>query len=271
LVLWDLNQADLEKLAAELKKMGSANGLKVFLFAVDISTKENIDECCQKVKETVGKISIIFNNAGIGPTGNFLQLTDEQVDKTIQINLMSHLWIIRQFLPDMVTMNKGRIVNICSMGGLKASAHALPYFAAKFGVNGYSEALKMELGQFKYDGIKVSTVYPYFVKTPLIKTLGLTEQAKALPSAFQLFLEPEDVGKKTVDGMRREYEFIYLPSTIPLILFFDFLIPMKFRKTYQSKFQESFSYKDEAEHKRLATPYAETIKNRSGKKDKIIN
>lgn len=173
------------------------------------------------MKDTVGPATIIFNNAGVAHQGNFLQLTDDQIEQTMQINLMSHFWVIRQFLPDMVTKNHGRIVNTCSMGGLRAAPHALPYFASKFAVNGYTESLKCELELFKYTGIHLTTVYPYFVQTPLIKTLKLSKQPKGLPASFQRFLSPAEVAKLAVDGMRREYEYVYAPKIIPIITFTD--------------------------------------------------
>lgn len=61
-------------------------------------------------KKTVD-MSIIFNNADIAPTSNFLELTNQQIENIIQVNLMSHFWIFRQFLPEMLAMNPGRIVN----------------------------------------------------------------------------------------------------------------------------------------------------------------
>lgn len=223
LVIWDLHQTDLEKLAGELKSRG-ASGLKVVPMAVDISSRENIENACQQVKDTVGPATIIFNNAGIAPQGNFLQLTTDQIEKTIQVNLMSHFWIIRQFLPEMVAMNHGRIVNVCSMGGLKPATHSLPYFASKFAVHGYTESLKTELHlpYYNYDGIHFSTVYPYFVQTSLIKSLSLSSDVgNSLPSAFRKFQTPEEVARKAVDGMRREYEYIYCPRSIPLVLLID--------------------------------------------------
>ncbi|CAL8100318.1 unnamed protein product [Orchesella dallaii] len=257
LVLWDLNLRDLEKLAEELKKNGK--GVKVFPFAVDISTRENIEAASKLVKDTVGPVSIVFNNAGIAPTGNFLQLTNDQIEKTIDINLMSHFWILREMLPDMVSKNHGRIINICSMGGLKAAPLSFPYFAAKFAVNGYTETLKLELDMFKMDGIKVSTVYPYFVQTPLIKTLTTDkEKIRQMPGPFQKFLEPAEVGRKIVDGMRREYEYIYLPASIPILTFIDYLVPMKLRKQIQSHHSTSFVYKDAEEQKMFNSPFLVT-------------
>ncbi|ODN00475.1 Estradiol 17-beta-dehydrogenase 11 [Orchesella cincta] len=267
LVLWDLNLSDLEKLAEELKKNGK--GAKVFPFAVDISTRDNIEAACKLVKDTVGPVSIIFNNAGIAPTGNFLNLTNEQIEKTIDINLMSHFWLIRELLPDMVTKNHGRIVNICSMGGLKAAPLSFPYFASKFAVHGYTESLKLELEMFNLNGIKVSTVYPYFVQTGLIKTLTPDkEKMRKMPAPFQKFLEPAEVGRKIVDGMRREYEHIYLPASIPILIFIDSLVPMKLRKMFQSHHSTSFIYKDNEEQKLFTVPFLVTSPVKNGKVDK---
>lgn len=167
----------------------------------------------------MGTVTIIFNNAGIAEFGNFLQLTNNQIEKTFQVNLLSHLWIIRQFLPEMVTLNHGRIINTCSVGGLMASTHILPYVSSKFAVNGYTEALRAELALLKHDGVHCTTVYPYFVKTPIIKSLTLVKNnSSKLPSIFQQFMEPEDVARKIVDGMRRQYQYIYLPPIIPLLV-----------------------------------------------------
>ncbi len=132
---------------------------------------------------------------------------------------MSNFWILRQFLPDMLTVNHGRIVNVCSMGGLKAATHALPYFASKFAMNGYTEALKAELAVFQHNGVHCTTVYPYFVQTPIIQSLTLTGSKSGwLFSSLQRVLTPEHVGRTMVDGMRREYEYVYCPSTIPLMM-----------------------------------------------------
>lgn len=174
------------------------------------------------MKNEVGTVTIVFNNAGIAEFGNFLQLTNNQIEKTLQVNLFSHFWIIRQFLPDMVKLNHGRIVNICSVGGLMPSTHCFPYAASKFAVNGYTETLRAELTLLKHDGVHCTTAYPYFVKTPILRSLTvLKNNPSKFPSVFQKFLEPDDVAKKIVDGMRRQYEYIYLPGITPLFVVGD--------------------------------------------------
>lgn len=170
----------------------------------------------------IGPVSIIFNNAGIGPPGNFLQLSDEQIEKVFEVNLMSHMWIIREFLPEMVLSNHGRIVNICSMAGFKASALGFPYYSTKFAVNGYTESLKLELQTFQHTGVHVTTVYPYFVQTKLIRSLEITPHIKnSMRKAYHQVFDAAYVGRKIVEGMRRELEYIYFPSIMPLDLALD--------------------------------------------------
>jgi len=141
---------------------------------------------------------------------------------------MSHFWILREILPNMVANNHGRIVNICSVASFKPCIPpSFSYTASKFAVKGYTEALKLELSLFKLDGIKVTTVYPYIVQTPMIKSLSVKKEQKnkilqlAMPFSINKFLEPSKLAMKVVDGMRREYEHIYLPSSARMLLFLD--------------------------------------------------
>lgn len=134
---------------------------------------------------------------------------------------MSHFWIIRKFLPNMVARNHGRIVNVGSVGAIWGGPHNFSYFASKFAGNGYMEALKIELSLFKYDGIHCTTAYIAFVKTPLVGSLTLNESVSLLPKAMKKFHETDKVAIKIVDGVRRQYEYIYLPSMIPVLRFLE--------------------------------------------------
>ncbi len=134
---------------------------------------------------------------------------------------MSHFWIIRNFLPDMVSKNHGRIVNVCSVGAIWAGPYNFPYFASKFAGHGYMEALKVELDLFKCDGIHCTTAYPVFVKTPLIGSLACDEKVSMLPRSMKMFYEADRVAKKIVDGVRREYEFIYIPFMMQVLRFLE--------------------------------------------------
>lgn len=113
---------------------------------------------------------MIINNAGVGGCEKFLNFTPESVEKTFSVNVLSHFWILREFLPHMVQTNRGHIVTVCSIGGLKGNRYMVPYHGSKFAVHGYLESLKEELAHCPNSGdnIKFTTVYPTAVKTRLI-------------------------------------------------------------------------------------------------------
>jgi all-trans-retinol dehydrogenase (NAD+) len=123
----------------------------------------------------VGEVTILYNNAGITYIGNFLDINHDQIEKTVRINLLSHFWTLKEFLPAMVERKRGHIVTMCSTLGLKGVRTGSAYAASKFGVRGYLGCLESEIRNHpaKPD-IKFTTIYPFFVKTPLIRGLKVT-------------------------------------------------------------------------------------------------
>jgi len=104
-----------------------------------------------------------------------LETSPEQLERTVQINLISHFWTIREFLPKMIENGSGHIVTTCSTLGLKSVQKGVAYSASKFGVRGFIEALKCEMRHhpLKPD-IKFTTAFPFFADTPLITGLQVT-------------------------------------------------------------------------------------------------
>lgn len=171
----------------------------------------------KQVKDSIGPVTIIFNNAGVAPRASFLDQTEDQIENAFHINLFSHFWIIRQFLPDMIAANHGHIVNICTAGAIYPGWNGVTYFSSKYAVNGYSEMLKGQLDQLGKTDIHVSIVYPYIVRTAMTKGVNLESPSNNwLPSVYKKLLKAEDVAAKTVEGMRRNKEYIYAPGDLPL-------------------------------------------------------
>jgi len=114
-------------------------------------------------------VTILINNAGIGPCKEFLKYSPEALEKTFKVNVLAQFWILREFLPNMIEYSKGHIVTTCSIAGLKANRYMVPYHGSKFAVHGYLESLKDELRHHpKKPDIKFTTVYPTAVNTQLI-------------------------------------------------------------------------------------------------------
>jgi short-subunit dehydrogenase len=118
---------------------------------------------------------VLINNAGVSHNRAFLNLSPEQIERTIKINCLAHLWTTKEFLPKMLEKNHGHIVATCSMGGIMAVRGNTPYYSSKFAVRAAMIALKDEVVQLYPDktGINFTIVYPWFVKTPLIDNLDV--------------------------------------------------------------------------------------------------
>ena len=96
---------------------------------------------------------MLINNAGIVSGQHTQDLTDAMIDRTLQVNTISHLHTIKEFLPDMIANRKGHIVTIASMAGLACVAGLTDYCASKYGAVAIDESLRLELkknGHYSY-------------------------------------------------------------------------------------------------------------------------
>jgi len=225
-VLWDINAAELEKTATELR----AKGGKIYTHVVDVSKLAAIQEAAARVKADVGTIDVLINNAGIVVGRLFWEHSPEQIDRTVAINTTAPMHIAREFLPGMLNA-KGdcRIVNIASAAGLISNPRMSVYCASKWGVVGWSDSLRIELGQQKLERIKVTTVCPSYIST------GMFDGAKA--PFLTPILTPETVVNRVWAAMKVGRPLLRMPYTVVLlgvlrgvlpVSVFDFLVGKMF-------------------------------------------
>ncbi|XP_043593284.1 short-chain dehydrogenase/reductase family 16C member 6 isoform X2 [Bombus pyrosoma] len=134
--------------------------------------KEEVLKIAKKVKEEVGDVTILINNAGIMPCFTFMSHTPEQIKRIFDINVLAHFWIFQAFLPSMIERNYGHIVALSSIAGIIGQPNIVPYCASKFAVRGLMESLYEELRSMNKEkplNINFTTVYPYMVNTGLCK------------------------------------------------------------------------------------------------------
>ncbi|XP_015175474.1 PREDICTED: short-chain dehydrogenase/reductase family 16C member 6-like isoform X2 [Polistes dominula] len=168
-VCWDLNKECNEETVKEIKKMG---GTSAYAYTCDVSKREEVLKVAEKVKEEVGNVTILINNAGIMPCHSFLNNTPEEIRNVFDVNVLAHFWVLQAFLPSMIEKNHGHIVAISSMAGMVGLSNLVPYCASKFAVRGFMEALSEELREYfkgKTCNINFTTIYPYMVDTGLCK------------------------------------------------------------------------------------------------------
>ncbi len=161
-------EKDLISLAEELKKYN----IKTAIALADISDMEAVNVAVEKVKEELGAIDILINNAGVGAFGKFMELEPAKWKEIIDINLMGAYYVTRAVLPEMIDRKFGDIINISSTAGKNGSALTSAYSASKFGLIGMSESLMQEV---RKHNIRVTTMLPSTVATDMALNLKLTD------------------------------------------------------------------------------------------------
>ena len=147
------NVPDLEQVAGE----AGAFGHRTLVVPADVRDDRSVHVMVQTTLDTFGHLDILVNNAGLGHFGPVDELTLEQFDEMLGVNLRGPFLCMRAAVPAMKRQGSGAIINIASVAGLVANPNLAGYNATKFGLMGLSEACMLELRHF---GIKVATVCP---------------------------------------------------------------------------------------------------------------
>lgn len=177
-VVADISLEDCEIVVDEIKKMkGEAMAVKC-----DVTKKEEVDNMVKAAVKKWGKVDILVNNAGICQFKPFLELTEEEWDRTIDINLKGYFLCAQAAAKEMVKQKSGVIVNIASIAmgqvgvGFPTLAH---YSASKGGIVAMTETLALELAPYN---IRVNAIAPGAIDTPMV------ESTKADPKTMEATL-----------------------------------------------------------------------------------
>ncbi|CAH1100563.1 unnamed protein product [Psylliodes chrysocephalus] len=206
-IVWDNNSKALEKLEEDLKKLG----LTIHTYTVDITDKDLVYKYAKIVKEELGPVDILINNAGVVCGQTFLDIPDYMIEKTFKVNVISHYWTAKSFLPDMIKRRTGHIVTVGSLTGLLGTYKCVDYSASKYATIGFHESLMTELKTHGHHRIKMTLICPYFINT------GMFDGCK--PRNLPM-LEAKDVARRIIKAIKREEVFVTLPGfaryTLPL-------------------------------------------------------
>jgi 2-deoxy-D-gluconate 3-dehydrogenase len=194
----DIDEAAAQQAAQELVGKGlSADALRV-----DISSEEDVTAMVKTCKDKFGSLDILVNNAGIYPSTPIMQMSKEQFDKVIDVNLRSVFLTTKHAAELMKEQGGGKIINISSIDALHPSMVGLAHYdASKHGVWGFTKNSALELSEYK---ITVNAIAPGGINTPgaSMASQGISaEQQAALAQAFMSKIplhrmgEPDDIGK----------------------------------------------------------------------------
>lgn len=188
-VVSDINQEECEKVVGEIEKMG-VNGLAI---QCDVSKKGEVDNLVSKTIEKFGQLDILVNNAGIFPYVPFLNMTEEDWDKVLDINLKSVFLCSQAAVKNMKSGSK--IVNISSIASFIGFPTLAHYCASKGGINSMIRALALELAPQK---INVNAVAPGATDTPGAASSEETKQQTIKGIPLARMGTPEDIANAVV-------------------------------------------------------------------------
>jgi len=143
-------------------------GVKALAYACDITNTEAVKGAVEATMKAFGRVDILVNNAGTGAVAPAVDITDDQFNNELKIDLFGSFICAREFAKEMIKAQYGRIINIASMYGLvgNMAATCAPYHAATGGVVNMTRALAAEWGK---EGITVNSICPGYFWTPLTK------------------------------------------------------------------------------------------------------
>lgn len=179
--------------ALQLKDSLCKKGLSAAVIQADVSDPEEVRKMFNQINEDCGGIDILVNNAGIAQSKLFTDITDEDWNQMISVNLSGAFYCCRAALPHMISQHYGRIINISSMWGQTGGSCEVHYSASKAGIIGLTKALAAEEG---LSGITVNCIAPGVIRTDM--TSMLTEddfRALADDTPTGSIGEPQDIAR----------------------------------------------------------------------------
>ncbi|WP_034857753.1 SDR family oxidoreductase [Sinorhizobium sojae] len=159
LVLAARDAAALQSVAKACRALGA----EVLVAPTDVTDAEAVKELARKAM-SFGRIDIWFSNVGVGAVGRFEDTPIEAHERVVRTNLIGHFNDAHAVIPIFLKQGHGTFINMISIGGFASTPFATAYSASKFGLRGFSEALRAELAD--QPDIHVCDVYPTFLDTP---------------------------------------------------------------------------------------------------------
>lgn len=208
----------LNDLAEEIKSAGG----EVLVVKTDITKLDQVENLVSQTITHYGRIDILVNNAGLGRV-NWLEELDPQADIAylIQVNLVGLIQLTQAVLPYMIERQKGHIINIGSIAGLIATPTYTIYAATKYGLRGFTEALRRELS---IQGIEVTGIYPGGVATEFGEKAGIKRKTRVSTPGF-LRLSADYVAQTILKVVKKPKRAVIIPWLMRPLVWLSVVVP----------------------------------------------
>ncbi|HJW72069.1 MAG TPA: SDR family oxidoreductase [Geothrix sp.] len=209
LTLLDRDEAGLAAVQKEIAEAGS----DAEAYTVDLASRMAIQETARQVLQDRGTVDILVNNAGIVSGKPLLEIPDEAIERTFQVNTLALFWMVRAFLPAMISQGRGHLVNIASAAGLAGTSRLTDYCSSKYAAVGFDESLRLELKRLGLP-IRTTIVCPFYIDTGMFKGVK-TRFSWLLP-----ILKPDYVTRRILGAIEGNRARLIMPRfllVLPLV------------------------------------------------------
>lgn len=159
-----LNYNNSDEAAIKIQNELKEQGINIEIFKADVSKREEVKALVQFTLDKFNNIDVLVNNAGIAQEKPFVDITDEDWDKMMKVNLNSVFYCTQEVLENMIHNKKGCIINISSIWGITGGSCEVHYSVAKAGIDGMTKALAKELAP---SNIRVNSIAPGMIATDM--------------------------------------------------------------------------------------------------------
>jgi short-subunit dehydrogenase len=211
-------QDRLEQVAADVESSGG----EALVVQTDVRNRAEIARMIQSTLDRWNRIDVLLNNAGMGNDRSLLRVKPEKIRDEISLNLSAVIECAQAVLPVMLRQKSGHIINVASIAGLVGVPSSTIYCATKFGVNGFSDALRREL---LGTGIAVSAFCPGFTPSEISPDLkAIAEGKPGAPRRFGL-MPVTYVADQITHLIRHPKRQVIIPPSWKFLVLIAFLFP----------------------------------------------
>ena len=233
--------------AQELAQRLNSGGAKAHAIELDVRSYSSFERAVAEVVQQSGRIDYLFNNAGIGVSGEVDSYTLDDWNDVFDVNLRGVVHGIQAVYPTMIRQHSGHIVNTASMAGLVASPGLVSYTATKHAVVGISKALRVEAERH---GVQVSVFCPGVIRTPIMTggqygRMNISDE-KVLKKFWERLrpMAPEVFAERALRAVLRGDAIIVVPAWWKAWWYLERLSPalsMRFAKVSLKRLREMAS------------------------------
>ncbi|XP_062960353.1 short-chain dehydrogenase/reductase 3 isoform X2 [Cynocephalus volans] len=213
IVLWGRTEKCLKETTEEIRQMGT----ECHYFICDVGNREEVYQTAKAVREKVGDVTILVNNAAVVHGKSLMDSDDDALLKSQHINTLGQFWTTKAFLPRMLELQNGHIVCLNSVLALSAIPGAIDYCTSKASAFAFMESLT--LGLLDCPGVSATTVLPFHTSTEMFQGMRVR-----FPNLFPP-LKPETVARRTVEAVQLNQALLLLPWTMHALIILKSILP----------------------------------------------